>query len=54
MCALVLSGLVCCGYGLAAQSRSRSTGAWFEIGLLTGVFGLFAVLVTERVPAQSE
>lgn len=34
---------------IAAQARGRSFGAWLGIGLLTGVFGLIAVLVMDRV-----
>jgi hypothetical protein len=34
---------------LAAQARGRSFVAWLLIGCLTGIFGLIAVLVMERV-----
>jgi len=33
---------------LAAQSRGRSFGGWLVIGMLTGIFGLIAVLVMGR------
>lgn len=38
---------------LAAQARGRSFGAWLVIGLLTGVFGLIAVLVMENLKKPS-
>jgi hypothetical protein len=34
---------------LAANARGRNPAAWFVIGLLTGGFGLVAVLVMERI-----
>ncbi len=34
---------------LAAAARGRSFIAWLVIGALTGIFGLIAVLVMERV-----
>jgi len=34
---------------LAAASRGRSGVGWFFIGLLTGIFGLIAVLVMSPV-----
>jgi hypothetical protein len=32
---------------LAANARGRNAGVWLVIGLLTGIFGLVAVLVME-------
>jgi len=37
---------------LAASSRGRSFFGWLIIGCLTGVFGLIAVLVMNRVEAK--
>lgn len=34
---------------LAAQARGRNFLAWLLIGTVTGIFGLIAVLVMERV-----
>ncbi len=34
---------------LAAQARGRNFLAWLLIGAVTGIFGLIAVLVMERV-----
>lgn len=38
---------------LAASGRGRNAVGWLFIGLLTGIFGLIAVLVLPRVEAQS-
>lgn len=37
---------------LAAQARGRSFFGWLIIGLLTGLFGLIAVLVMQNLTAQ--
>ncbi len=37
---------------LAAQARGRNFLAWLVIGLLTGIFGLIAVLVMENLNMQ--
>jgi len=37
---------------LAASARGRSFFGWLVIGCLTGVFGLIAVLVMNRVEAK--
>jgi len=34
---------------IAAQARGRNFLAWLAIGMLTGVFGLIAVLVMENL-----
>ena len=34
---------------LAAQSRGRDVWLWLGIGMMTGVFGLIAVLVMDDV-----
>lgn len=34
---------------IAAQARGRNFLAWLAIGLLTGIFGLIAVLVMENL-----
>jgi hypothetical protein len=38
---------------LAAQARGRSFVAWLLIGSVTGIFGLIAVLVMERVKPEA-
>jgi len=38
---------------LAAQARGRSFIAWLLIGSVTGIFGLIAVLVMERVKPEA-
>jgi predicted outer membrane lipoprotein len=37
---------------LAADARGRRFWVWLLIGLLTGVFGLIAVLVMERLDRE--
>lgn len=37
---------------IAAQARGRSFIGWLVIGLLTGIFGLIAVLVMENLKDQ--
>ena len=38
---------------LAAQARGRSFVAWLLIGCVTGIFGLIAVLVMNRVTPEA-
>ena len=37
---------------IAAAARGRNPVGWFFIGLLTGIFGLIAVLVMESNPGR--
>jgi hypothetical protein len=39
---------------LVAQARGRSFGGWLVIGMITGIFGLLAVLVMENLKGKAD